>query len=143
MITRLLLISLLTAGFSVAAIATEDQQVEARRMALELAGAFANDGFKLRDGHWSGEIKTGQAKIVLVNLYAGNEYWFSVAAGPQAKKVSVKVYNEQGALVESDPYQENATAAAGFTAAASGPYFIKIEELEGDASSFCLVYSYK
>jgi len=141
MITRLLLISFLISGLAIAA--TEDQQIATRRKALELAGAFANDGFKLRDGHWSGSIKTGEAKVVLVNLYAGNEYWFTVAAGPEAKKVSIKIYDEQGALVECDPYAESTTAAAGFTAAASGPYYIKIEETEGDPTAFCLVYSYK
>ena len=36
-----------------------DSQVEARKVALDLAGAFSNDGFKLRDGHWSGPDQKG------------------------------------------------------------------------------------
>ena len=44
----------LTILFAVAicgrALAETDQEVAAREVALELAGAFANDGFKLRDG---------------------------------------------------------------------------------------------
>jgi hypothetical protein len=37
---------------------------------------FANDGFKVRDGHWTGTVKKGDRTVVAVNLYAGNEYWF-------------------------------------------------------------------
>ena len=33
--------------------AESDKEVEARNVAMELAGAFSNDGFKIRDGHWS------------------------------------------------------------------------------------------
>jgi hypothetical protein len=45
--------------------------------------------------------------------------------------------------MESEPYAEGSTAAAGFSPEASGPYFIKIEALEGEPASFCLLYSYK
>jgi hypothetical protein len=121
-----------------------DDEVIARKNALELAGAFTNDGFKLRDGYWSGPIKTGESKLVQVNLYAGNEYYFSVAGADKAKKVAVSAYDETGAaIVIEEPYQEGATAAIGFSPMASGPYYLKVEELEGEPSAFCLVCSYK
>jgi len=120
-----------------------DEEVEARKRALLLAGAFSNDGFKIRDGNWVGDIKTGQARIIQVNLYAGNEYWFSAAATDPAKKLLVTVYDEKGAPLESEPYQDAATAAAGFAPTASGTYFVKVEELEGEPAAFCLLYSYK
>lgn len=123
--------------------APSDEEVEARSRALTLAGAFSNDGFKIRDGHWVGTIKKGESKIIQVNLYAGNEYWFSVAATDQAKKLVVNVFDETGQPLKSEPYQEGFTAAAGFSPDASGPYFIKVEQLEGEPAAFCLLYSYK
>ena len=34
--------------------------------------------------------------MVAVNLYAGNQYWFSVGANEAAKKFTVRVYDESG-----------------------------------------------
>jgi len=130
-----------------AAIAAEsDDEVSARKGALELAGAYANDGFKLRDGHWSGPIKPGEGRIVQVNLYAGNEYYFSVAATGKAKKMALSLYDETGAAIPlDDPYQgeSDPTAAIGFSPEASGSYYVKVQEVEGDATAFCLLCSYK
>jgi hypothetical protein len=123
--------------------AVTDAEVEARRVALELAGAFSNDGFKLRDGVVMGTLEKGKPKIVQVNLYAGNEYWFAVAAAGEGKKVAVTVFDETGAKVDTEPYQEGAKAAAGFSPGASGPYYVKVELAEGASAAFCLLYSYK
>jgi hypothetical protein len=128
---------------SAASPAPSDEEVEARNRALTLAGAFSNDGFKIRDGHWVGTIKIGESKLIQVNLYAGNEYWFSVAATDQAKRLVVTVFDEAGQPMKSEPYQEGYTAAAGFSPDASGPYYIKVAQLEGDPAAFCLLYSYK
>jgi len=135
---------LLCGGLSFGQSEKSDDEVTARRNALELAGAFTNDGFKLRDGHWSGPIKSGETKLIQVNLYAGNEYYFSVAGADKAKKMGLSVYDETGtAITIEDPYQEGATAAVGFSPTASGPYYLKVEEVEGEPSAFCLVCSYK
>lgn len=120
-----------------------DKEISARKAALDLAGAFANDGFKLRDGHWAGSFAATKGSVIQVNLFAGNQYWFSLGATDAAKKVSVTVFDETGKPLAYEPYQEGATAAAGFSPTVSGPYLIKVEELEGDPASFCLLYSYK
>ena len=120
-----------------------NDQVLARKTALDLAGAFSNDGFKLRDGHWDGQLAPGKSQVVQVNLYAGNEYWFSLGATEAAKKLAVTVFDEGGKPVEFEPYAEGHTAAAGFSPTVSGPYYIKVEEIEGAPASFCLLYSYK
>jgi hypothetical protein len=141
---RILLPTIIAVALPAAIAAESDDEVAARKSALELAGAYANDGFKLRDGHWSGSIKTGEAKLVQVNLYAGNEYYFSVAATDKAKKMALSLYDETGASIPlDDPYQEGATAAVGFSPEASGPYYVKVQEVEGDATAFCLLCSYK
>ncbi len=123
--------------------AATDAEVDARRIALDLAGAFANDGFKLRDGVAMGTLEKGKPKLVQVNLYAGNEYWFSLAGAGEGKKVAVSVFDEAGKKVDTEPYQEGATAAAGFSPGVSGPYFVKVELFEGSTAAFCLLYSYK
>jgi hypothetical protein len=120
-----------------------DDEVNARKVALDLAGAFSNDGFKLRDGHWVGSIARGKGAVIQVNLFAGNEYWFSLGATNKAKKVQVTIFDEAGKPITYEPYQEGASAAAGFAPDASGPYLIKVDELEGEPSAFCLLYSYK
>jgi hypothetical protein len=110
---------------------------------LDLAGAFSNDGFKMRDGHWSGTIKPHDHALIAVNLYAGNQYWFSAGATEPAKKIEVAVYDETGKLVTTESYNEGERAAAGFSPTSSGQYYVSIGLLEGGESSFCLVYSYK
>ena len=120
-----------------------DEEVSARRSALDLAGAFSNDGFKLRDGHWTGGFGPGKAQVIQVNLYAGNEYWFTLGASAQAKKLSITLFDEAGRQLETEPFAEGLTAAAGFSPEASGPYYLKIDAAEGKPAAFCLIYSYK
>ena len=129
--------------------AATDDEVAARRTALDLAGAFTNGGFKLRDGNWTGTVEVGKAKIIQVNLYAGNQYWFTLGSVPAAKKLQISIYDEAGKPIAidadhlyQDPKDPN-VIAAGFSPQASGSYYIKVEELEGAKAAFCLIYSYK
>jgi hypothetical protein len=123
--------------------APNDEEVAAHQLALDVAGAFQNDGFKLRDGVWAGRLEKGKTAVIQVNLFAGNEYWFVLGAVSPAKKVSVTVFDETGKVVECEPYQQDATAAAGFSPGVSGPYYVKVTLEEGDPATFCMLYSYK
>ena len=138
-------ILLLAASLATAPIcsAETDNQVDARRVALDLAGAFANDGFKVRDGHWTGSVKQGDRAVVAVNLYAGNEYWFSVGSAGKSPKFSLNVYDENGQPMTTEDFVQEDRAAAGFSPSISGQYFVSIAANEGDANTYCLVYSYK
>src|SRR6201993_1932630 len=127
----------------VTSLADTDAEVDARKNALDVAGAFTNDGFKMRDGHWCGALKPHDLALIAVNLYAGNQYWFSVGAIDPARKVAVNVYDETGKQVTTENYSEGEKAAAGFSPTSSGQYFVSVNLLEGAASTFCLVYSYK
>jgi hypothetical protein len=120
-----------------------DREVQAHKTVLDLAGAFANDGFKMRDGHWTGPLKKDENALVAVNLYAGNQYWFSVGAVEPAKKVDVAVYDETGRRVTTETYNDGEKAAAGFSPTSSGQYYVSVSLLEGAETTFCLVYSYK
>ena len=123
--------------------AETDEEVEAHKLVLDLTGAFSNDGFKLRDGHWTGTIKPREHALIAVNLYAGNQYWFSAAANAKAKKISVDVYDENGKPMTTETYNSGDKASAGFSPTSSGQYFVSLGLLEGEPTAFCLVYSYK
>ncbi|GAB4166214.1 MAG: hypothetical protein Fur0032_03490 [Terrimicrobiaceae bacterium] len=123
--------------------ASAPAELSVRSKALELAGAFSNDGYRIRDGFWSGDIETGHPKLLEVNLFAGNEYWFCAAAGAKARKISVAVFDESGQPVDFLDYSEGATAAAGIEPEVSGRHWVQVELLEGDKTEFCLVYAYK
>ena len=140
-VALLLGLVLMAAGGSLPA--QTDDEVEAHRWVLDLTGAFSNEGFKLRDGHWVGQIKPAERAVIAVNLYAGNEYWFSAAANSKAKKISVEVYDESGKPQVTEIYNEGDRAAAGFSPTNSGQYFVALSLLEGEPTTFCLVYSYK
>jgi len=127
----------------IAVRAQTDAEVQARKDALDVAGAFSNDGFKIRDGHWCGVVKPHDHALVAVNLYAGNQYWFSAAGTEPVKKIAVSVYDESGKQVTTENYDEGEKAAAGFSPANSGQYFVSVDLVEGEEGTFCLVYSYR
>lgn len=135
--------TMLVLSTSVAVRADTDAEVNARKDALEIAGAFSNDGFKIRDGHSCGVLKQHDHALVAVNLYAGNQYWFSVGTTEPVKKVAVSVYDESGKQMTTENYSNGDKAAAGFAPENSGQYFVAVDLAEGQEGSFCLVYSYK
>jgi hypothetical protein len=143
---RFLLFAILMAALSLRpapAHADTDAEVASHRLALDLAGAFSNDGFKLRDGDYSGTLKAGETALIQVNLYAGNQYWFTVATADPKTTVSINLYDETGKLVKSDPYTNANRVAAGFAPDTSGPYYVRIADAAGAGATYCLIYSYK
>ena len=126
-----------------AAPTPSDAEVAARASALEVAGAFSNSGFKSRDGHTFAALTPKTPHFIQVNLYSGNQYWFIAAASSPAKRLAVTVFDEKGKFVPTELYENNSQAAAGFSPQSSGPYIIRIQELEGAPATVCLLYSYK
>ncbi len=139
-LSSLVLILALTA--SAVLRADTDAEVNARKDALELAGAFGNDGFKIRDGHSCGVLKAHDHSLITVNLYAGNQYWFSVGTAEPLKKVAVSLYDEAGNQMTTENFSEGDKAAAGFAPENSGQYYVSVDSADQEGS-FCLVYSYK
>jgi hypothetical protein len=142
---RFIFLSLLVSLFIPVAFAADvtNDEVTARREVLDLAGAFQNDGFRLRDGTFYGTIAKGKDAIIAVNLYSGNGYWFSVAGTKDAKDLNVSVYDESGNPVSFEPYSTANRAAAGFSPDISGEYFVKVTTSNPKPTTFCLIYSYK
>jgi hypothetical protein len=144
MILRLVTVVCLLALIGPTARAVEnDDETRARKLALDVAGAFSNEGFKIRDGHWSGTVAPRERALIAVNLYAGNQYWFSAGAAEKADKIAVEVFDENGRQVVTDPYNDDRRAAAGFSPTTSGQYFVSVGVTEGEPTTCCLIYSYK
>lgn len=127
---------------------------EARRLALETAGAFLNDGFRIRDGEWSSSLpREGGAPLFLqVTLFSGNRYWFVAATPVPGVTVKLTLFDASGKPVSSDQWKgqgvtgvPTSRAAAGVAPERSGKYFVSVETFgkSPDGSDFCLVYAYK
>lgn len=140
---RLLLSLALVLGTTVLFGADTDDQTKAHSEVLDLAGAFQNDGFKLRDGTWYPKVSQGHPQTLQVNLYSGNAYWFSVAGAEGSPGVTVSVFDDHGNPVEVQIYQKDNKAAAGFIPDASGLYYVEVSSSAQAATTFCLIYSYK
>jgi hypothetical protein len=123
--------------------AETDEQVTARGDVIDLAGAFQNDGFKIRDGNFLGQVSKDHSQVVAVNLYSGNAYWFTASTGQKVDKLKVSLFDDSGKPVSYMPYQAGPRAAAGFSPDASGLYYVKVALEEGQPATFCLIYTYK
>ena len=137
------IVALCALALSLPALAETDQEVAAREVALDLAGAFSNDGFKLRDGHWAGTLAPHESKLFAVNLYAGNQYWFSAGATEAGKHLTVEVFNETGAPLTTEKFRADGKAAAGLSVANSGQFYVRVGLQEEAPAGVCFVYSYK
>ncbi|MBV8640456.1 MAG: hypothetical protein JO070_03645 [Verrucomicrobia bacterium] len=124
-------------------LADTDDQVAARSDVIDFAGAFQNDGFKIRDGNFFGKVSKDHPQVVAVNLYSGNAYWFTASTGQKAERLKISVFDDNGKPVSYLPYDFGGRAAAGFSPDASGLYYVKVALEEGQPATFCLIYSYK
>jgi hypothetical protein len=140
---RLLLSLALVLGTTVLFGADTDDQTKAHSEVLDLAGAFQNDGFKLRDGTWYAQVSQSHPQTLQVNLYSGNAYWFSAAGAEGSTGLTVSVFDDHGNPVEVQTYQKDNKAAAGFSPDASGLYYVEVSSSAQAATTFCLIYSYK
>lgn len=124
---------------------------ESRRLVLETAGAFVNDGFRIRDGEWNGTLAKGKPLYLQVTLFAGESYWFVVASPVRGGVIRVTLYDSAGKPVKGEQWKApagdgGARCAAGIAPSKSGTYFVAVELLEQPdpaSADFSLVYAYK
>jgi hypothetical protein len=137
------LLLIVSSGIFQISAADTDEQTTARSEALDLAGAFQNDGFKLRDGTWYAQVSKDHPQALQVNLYSGNAYWFAAADANSTTGLTVSVFDDQGKPVDFQNYQKENKAAAGFSPDASGLYLVEVSSSGSAPTTFCLIYSYK
>ncbi len=114
---------------------------ELRCAALDLAGAFTNDGYKLRDGFWFGQVSAAKPQRIAVNLFGGNQYWFCAAT--KAGDWRITVYDSKGTPVEAQTHADEGRRAAGIGVLNSGQYFVEISSEESTPGDFCFMYLFK
>ena len=77
------------------AAAQTDREVEAHKMVLDLAGAFSNEGFKMRDGHWTGPLKQKENALVVAGAYRRSKVsrWFKPSMAEHLiKNIKLPIY---------------------------------------------------
>lgn len=125
------------------ASAQSDSEVAARKAVVELAGAFSNDGFEMRDSNYVSTLSKEKPLVVQVNLYAGNAYWFSAASASPDSKIALALFDEKGNALKVGQFGDGPRAAINFSPNNSGPYYLRLTEATDQPSVFCLTYSYK
>jgi len=128
---------------------------ESLRLALETAGAFENDGFRIRDGEWCASVAKGTPVFLQITLFAGENYWFVAASPKVGVSLRVKIYDAAGKPFNGEVWndkslsggdQSGSRSAVGVAPTQSGKYFVGVELVEdhGDKPvDFSLVYCYK
>ena len=124
---------------------------EAHRLALETAGAFTKDGFRIRDSEWAFSLAKTTPVFLKVTLFAGNHYRFVVATASSGAKICLSIYDIFGHIVKSEQFRDSvdhsgSSPAAGIAPELSGLYFIAIELVEAPTNlplDCSLVSAYK
>jgi hypothetical protein len=99
---------------------------EALSLAFEAAVPYIEEGFQVREDHWSGEIPSGQAKLVRHQLFRGNEYWFWVGTSFDDCEVLVEVFDKEGMAVGLETFSKGKTAGVRVLPSSTGTYFIRV-----------------
>lgn len=115
----------------------------AQRKALELAAAFSNDGFKIRDGRWTSLLPAGQKQVLEVHLFAGNQYWFSASVAEEGANPRLVLRDSEGTEMPVLTYSTDSDFALGVLPKKSGIYHLELQTAHPEPSTFCVVYSYK
>ena len=127
---------------------------EARRMALEVAGAFQRDGFRIRDGEWGGSLTKKVPLFLRLTLFAGESYWFVAASPAPGATLRVTLYDAQGKALKTEQWKDEGdesksiggSSAAGVAPDQSGKYFVSVELVDTPTdlpAEFSLIYAYK
>lgn len=121
----------------------KDDGILARQRALDLAGAFSNDGYKMRDGFWFLSLPGNATKVLAVHLFAKNEYWFTGAAAYGGVPLRIEIFDGEGNPILTKSFAGDGVVATGCVPQTSGTYFVAVRATGENPVPFCLVYSYK
>jgi len=121
----------------------EPEKPSLRARLYEFAGLPINEGFKVRDTAWSGELQGKQPRRLAVNLFAGNQYWFLAASSASGETPQLSLRDPGGREVETVSSERGGMAAAGVTAPVTGRYILQIEGAAKGTREFCVLYLFK
>ena len=147
---RLLCVALLFAALPApaqtagdAASSEKNAQTTLPARLYSVVGALGNEGFKLRDGGWSGSIEGSKAQRLAVNLFAGNQYWFGAATSGAGETPDLVLRDPSGNKMQPVAYEGDGIAAVGVTAPVTGRYIVELSGSASGSRDFCLFYLFK
>jgi len=123
----------------------------AHSLALETAGAFTADNFRIRESEWRFTLEKGIPVFLKMTLFAGNHYRFVTASPTAGAKICITFYDGKGHPIKAEPLQDTGVhagteVAAGIAPELSGQYFVGVELLENSSDlplDCSLVMAYK
>ena len=109
----------------------------------DFAAAIGNEGFKVRDGAWSGVLQGSKPQRLAVNLFAGNQYWFCAVTSSSGETPAISLRDPAGEEVDLVTFEKDGIAAAGVTATATGRYVLELQGSARGSREFCVFYLFK
>jgi len=119
---------------------------EALSIAYEAAVPFVEKGFEVREDHWTGEIPSGEPKLVRHQLFRGNEYWFWLGTSFDDCEVTVEIFDAEGDSVGLETFSEGKTGGVRVLPSQTGTYYLRVTvtSQSGQPSlDWALVYGYR
>lgn len=123
--------------------AEKSRTPDLRPRIYDIVGLLGNEGFKVRDGAWSGSMQGTKPQRLSVNLFAGNQYWFCGATSAPGETPSLTLRDPSGQTAEMARFDRDGIAAAGVTAPVTGRYVLEIRGSSPGTREFCLLYLFK
>ena len=119
---------------------------EALSIAFEAAVPYIEQGFEVREDHWSGEIPSGQAKLVRHQLFRGNEYWFWGGTSFDDCEVLVEIFDKEGVAVGLETFSKGKTAGVRVLPSSTGTYYLRVtvtSKKDQPVLDWALAYGYR
>ncbi len=120
---------------------------EALNIAFEAAVPYIEQGFEVREDNWSGEIPSGEPKLVRHQLFRGNEYWFWLGTSLPDCELSLEIFDGEGNPVGIESFTGKQTAGVRVLPSKTGTYFLRVTVTGADDAEpvldWALVYGYR
>lgn len=119
---------------------------EALSIAFEAAVPYVEQGFEVREDSWSGEIPSGEPKLVRHQLFRGNEYWFWLGTSFDRCEVLVEIFDSEGNPVGLESFSKGQAAGVRVLPQKTGTYFLRVtvtSKAEEPLLDWALVYGYR
>lgn len=118
---------------------------DALSFALEAADPYVKQGFTVREDYWGGDLPSKEQKVIVHQLFKGNEYWFWMGTDVDSAKISVHIYDSQGRLSEVEHWQRGKMAGARVVPKNTGSYYlvVEVEKSNRERTPWALVYGFR
>jgi hypothetical protein len=119
---------------------------EALSLAFEAAVPYVEQGFEVREDSWSGEIPSGESKLVRHQLFRGNEYWFWLGTSFPNCETKVEIFDSEGMSVGLESFSKGQMAGVRVLPQKTGTYYLRVTVTSKDKEptlDWALVYGYR